>query len=224
MWKYNYSPYLKHYSSPYYDPDKAHKYYEEIKEESNKVFKKDMSNGNYASPYYDPEKAHAYYEAHKQLKGRSTRTLTDEGRSVAKNVRENINAERDSKLQEENERYIKEKELRNDASKRTMEQHRIIMNQRIDSIKMLIKRMPDNAKHSELPKLKQLITKLREDNDKKRASIKEKYYKESSEASAKSKETKKKIREEAKNTYQQEYEKILNSEELSKAKKVRKKK
>ena len=34
---------------------------------------------HYASPYYDPVKAHEYYEQHKQLKGRPTGRLTDEG-------------------------------------------------------------------------------------------------------------------------------------------------
>lgn len=224
MWSYNFGPYLQHYSSPYYNPEKAHAYYEKTKQPSNKVFKKDMSNGGYSSPYYDPEKAHEYYERTKQLKGRKKGqpTLNDEGRAVAKDVKENINYERDARLYEEEERHRKEQEIRSDATKRTMEQHRLIMNQRITSIQNLIKRMPDNAKNAQIPKLKAVIEKLREDNDKKRKSIQEKYRTETHESSVKSKETKKQIREEAKNTYNEEYERILNTAKFQQAKKRRK--
>lgn len=62
----------------------------------------------YASKYYDPVKAHEYYMAHRQLKGdktktpeeqalakrRSTASLNDYGKSVAKQVREQISEER----------------------------------------------------------------------------------------------------------------------------------
>ena len=34
---------------------------------------------HYASPYYDPEKAHEYYMRTRELKGRSTTSLNDEG-------------------------------------------------------------------------------------------------------------------------------------------------
>jgi len=224
MWQYNYGPYLQHYSSKYYNPEKAHAYYEATKEPSNKVFKKDMSNGGYSSPYYDPEKAHEYYERTKQLKGRKKGqpTLNDEGRAVAKDVKENINTERDARLYEEEERHRQEQELRSDATKRTMEQHRIIMNQRITSIQNLIKRMPENAKNAQIPKLKAVVEKLREDNDKKRKSLQEKYRTETHESSVKSKETKKQIREEAKNTYNEEYERILNTARFQQAKKKKK--
>ena len=58
---------------------------------------------HYASKYYDPVKAHEYYEEHKQLKGRQKVTLTEEGRAIAKNVKENMNAEKKSKIQASNE-------------------------------------------------------------------------------------------------------------------------
>ena len=45
---------------------------------------------HYASPYYDPIKAHEYYEQHKQLKGRPTGRLTDEGKQVWKATKINI--------------------------------------------------------------------------------------------------------------------------------------
>lgn len=55
----------------------------------------------YASKYYDPAKAHEYYEAHKQTKSRqSTATLNDEGKAAAKMVKEQLTAEKKSKIQE----------------------------------------------------------------------------------------------------------------------------
>lgn len=45
---------------------------------------------HYASQYYDPVKAHEYYEQHKQLKGRPTGRLTDEGKQVWKATKMNI--------------------------------------------------------------------------------------------------------------------------------------
>ena len=45
---------------------------------------------HYASPYYDPVKAHEYYEQHKQLKGRPTGRLTDEGKEIWKVTKMNI--------------------------------------------------------------------------------------------------------------------------------------
>lgn len=52
----------------------------------------------YASKYYDPAKAHEYYMKRRQLKGRNERTstkgLSEEGKSTAKYVKEQIMAER----------------------------------------------------------------------------------------------------------------------------------
>ena len=35
---------------------------------------------HYASKYYDPQKAHEYYMRTRELNGRSTSTLTDDGK------------------------------------------------------------------------------------------------------------------------------------------------
>ena len=37
---------------------------------------------HYASPYYDPQKAHEYYMRTRELKGRSTTSLNDEGKKI----------------------------------------------------------------------------------------------------------------------------------------------
>lgn len=189
MWRYNYGPYLQHY----------------------------------ASKYYDPQKAHEYYEKHKQLKGSQPKvTLNEEGRAIAATVKENINKERDSKLSEEEEKQKRAQEIRQDAKKRTMEQHRTIMNQRINSLQNLIKRMPKEKLAAEGPKIRATIQKLREDNDKKRQSIEEKYHSESYKSSQESAALKKQIREEAKTTYESEKNKILSEEKYQQVKKGRK--
>lgn len=174
MWHYNFGPYLQHYASKYYNPDKAHE----------------------------------YYEKHKQLKGRNKSSNSNEDdNTVASTVQENIINERDKKLTEEQERYKKEQELRTDSTKRTMEQHRMIMNQRITSIQNMIKRIPDHQKNSEVPKLKALIYKLREDNDKKRKSIQEKYKSDSESSYNTYKNNSQKIIDDATQAYNKEYSK-----------------
>lgn len=55
---------------------------------------------HYASPYYDPVKAHEYYERTKKLKGRrSTASLNNSGKSAAKYVKSQIDAEKKRKIQ-----------------------------------------------------------------------------------------------------------------------------
>lgn len=39
---------------------------------------------HYASKYYDPQKAHEYYMRTRELKGRSTSTLTDDGKKFGR--------------------------------------------------------------------------------------------------------------------------------------------
>lgn len=189
MWQFRYDPYsLMHYESKYYDPAKASAY------------------------------NHEYYEKHKQLKGRATvGKLTDEGKAKASQVKEAINEERDTNLSKEQEQYEKEREIRNNAQKRTMEQHRIIMNQRITSLQNILKRMPDAQKAAQAPKIKAAIQKLRDDNEKKRKSLIEEHAKANSEKASTYSEKKNEIREYAKETYQEELEKL--AKEHTKAKK-----
>ena len=76
---------------------------EEMMQSGMEITDADTFLAHYASKYYDPVKAHEYYEEHKQLKGRQKVTLTEEGRAIAKNVKENMNAEKKSKIQASNE-------------------------------------------------------------------------------------------------------------------------
>lgn len=77
---------------------------EEMMQSGMEITDTDTFLAHYASKYYDPVKAHEYYEEHKQLKGRQKVTLTEEGRAIAKNVKENINTEKKSKIQSSNEK------------------------------------------------------------------------------------------------------------------------
>ena len=175
---------------------------------------------HYSSKYYDPKKAHEYYEQHKQLKGRtSTAGLNEEGKKAAAYVKKQINEERDSKLSEEEERAQKERELRADASKRTMEQHRAIMNQRISSLKNLLERMSPEQKKAQSARILATIKGLRDDNEKKRQSLAEKNAKESAEASLKTKTAREDIRNEATATYESELSKIASESQYQKTKK-----
>lgn len=164
---------------------------------------------HYSSPYYDPAKAHEYYEQHKKLKGKTTATsLNTEGRKIASYVKKQINDERDAKLQEETDSYKKQEEQKLKQKQNTVKQHHEALTQRIESLQNLIKRMPENQKHSQLPKIKAAIYKLREANDKKRKEIEEKYAKDQHDSSVNSQLNKQKIREEAESKYNEEYEKI----------------
>ena len=68
---------------------------------------------HYASPYYDPVKAHEYYMRTRELKGRSTSSLNDEGKKVWSYTKNNIKSEKAAKVKEEQEkRALKIKQLR----------------------------------------------------------------------------------------------------------------
>lgn len=72
---------------------------------------------HYASPYYDPVKAHEYYMRTRELKGRSTTSLNDEGKKVWSYTKNNIKTEKKTKVKEEQEkRKAKIAELREKAA------------------------------------------------------------------------------------------------------------
>jgi len=179
---------------------------------------------HYVDPNYDPEATsqynHEYYEAHKKSKGRTKRpSLNEEGQEVAAYAKEQINTQKNAKLEAERARYEKERKLLSDASSRTMEQHRKIMSQRITSLQNILKRMPESQKAEQSPKIQALIYKLKEDNDKKRKDIQQKYQKDSKSASEKSYATRTAIREEAESQYNDIYDRIASDSRYQKAKK-----
>lgn len=57
-----------------------------------------------SSPYYDPKKAHEYYMRTRELKGRSTTSLNDEGKKIWSYTKNNIKSEKAAKVKEEQEK------------------------------------------------------------------------------------------------------------------------
>lgn len=166
---------------------------------------------HYASKYYDPVKAHEYYEQHKKLKGDKPKvTLNEEGHKVADYVKSQVYEERDKNLESENERYKKESEQRSDVKSRTIEQHRDIMNRRINSLKNSIKNMPEAQRKAAMPKIKAVISKLKAENEAKRTAIQEQYNKDVKSSVESHSNTNKGIRENAKSTYEKEYDRITS--------------
>lgn len=57
---------------------------------------------HYASEYYDPAKAHEYYMKNRKLKGRSTSSLSDDGKDIWETTKSNIDNEKKTKIMEAN--------------------------------------------------------------------------------------------------------------------------
>lgn len=90
---------------------------------------------HYASPYYDPVKAHEYYMRKRELKGRrSTSKLSDEGKKVWSYTKEQIKAEKKSKVEAEQERR-----------KQTVEQERASAQAARERISAKLKRMKEKS-------------------------------------------------------------------------------
>ena len=72
---------------------------------------------HYASPYYDPQKAHEYYMRTRELKGRSTTSLNDEGKKIWSYTKNNIKRPQKSKRNRKSEirrlqNFVKKQKLR----------------------------------------------------------------------------------------------------------------
>ena len=129
---------------------------------------------HHASKYYDPVKAHEYYEAHKKLKGRNRVTLTEEGRAIAKNVKENLNKEKSSVIQRSNEHTksiidSNAKHLRNKVSslnkflKQLSKEEREAQKERIHDMINSLKRRNEESRERLLDKKKTANDSTRED-------------------------------------------------------------
>lgn len=142
---------------------------------------------HYASPYYDPVKAHEYYEEHKKLKGRrSTAGLNDEGKVAASYIRQQLNAERDSRIdahKDQTDRSITNEtssrdskldtistNLKNDldakktAVKNSINQHKLQTQSQIQSLQSELKNMTPQQKRSNSARIRKQIDKLRNAN------------------------------------------------------------
>lgn len=108
----------------------------------------------YASQYYDPVKAHQYYEEHKKLKGRkSTAGLNDTGKASAKYVKEQLEAERKSRV----------------------EQYKAEMNRKISELREMLKGMSKADRKRNKEEIYAKIQGLRAENKQIKAQLKEEY-------------------------------------------------
>ena len=149
---------------------------------------------HYASPYYDPVKAHEYYMKTRELKGENSRSstagLNDEGKAVAKYVKNQLDTERKGKIEDHsNQTQAQINAKKNDMNstikskkenmESTIESHKTQTTQKIEKLREELSgmSMDDWNKHAE--RIQSEIAKLREDNSTIRAKLQEAYSAES---------------------------------------------
>ena len=141
---------------------------------------------HYASKYYDPVKAHEYYEEHKELKGRNKVTLDDEGRAIAKSVKENLNKEKKSVI-----------ERSNAQTKQKIDSNASSLKNKIRSLNKFLKQLSPEERKLQKERIQTQISSLRERNNRIRDALNEK-----------KRNTNKSTRDEYKRKYEAEVEKI----------------
>lgn len=119
---------------------------------------------HYASKYYDPIKAHEYYEEHKKLKGRHKVTLDEEGRAIAKNVKENLNAEKKSAIEKSNEQH-----------KATIQSNSAHLRNKVESLNKFLKQLSPKEKEVQKERIRKMISSLRLRNQAIRDNLQEKH-------------------------------------------------
>ena len=154
----------------------------------------DESLKHYASPYYDPVKAHEYYMKNRELKGensrKSTAGLNDEGKAVARYVKNQLDTERKSKVDAHNNQTQAQIDVKKNnmdstinAKKKNMiasiESYKTQTKEKIEKLREELKgmSMDDWNKHAE--RIQSEIAKLRESNDTIRAKLQAEYSSES---------------------------------------------
>lgn len=182
---------------------------------------------HYASPYYDPVKAHEYYEKHKQLKGRSGNgkskpTLNEMGQAAAKQVKESINAERDSVIKtketEKNEKVESEK----NAVNANIAAHTQQMTKDIKSLQNQLSRMTAGEKKVTSNYMAKEIEKLREKNQQMRTQLMAEYAAKKGGLNESFKTEKKGISDQYKAKYEEELSKIRSDPSMIKTSKKKK--
>ena len=159
---------------------------EEMMQSGMEITDTDTFLAHYASKYYDPVKAHEYYEEHKQLKGRQKVTLTEEGRAIAKNGKENMNAEKKSKIQASNENT---KALTDSNAKH--------LRNKVASLNKFLQQLSKPEREAQKERIHNMISSLRARNKEARKNLMEK-----------KKNTNESIRADYKQRYATELEKI----------------
>lgn len=130
---------------------------------------------HYASPYYDPKKAHEYYMRTRELKGRSTSSLNDEGKKAARYVKNQLTEERKKKIEEHkiktdtgiNNRNAKMKEdlaVEKETTKEEITEYKDQAQLKIDRLRNTLSAMSKEQKAANKEKINALIAEVRADN------------------------------------------------------------
>ena len=154
----------------------------------------DESLKHYASPYYDPVKAHEYYMRNRELKGensrKSTAGLNDEGKAVARYIKNQLNTERKSKVDAHNNQTQAQIDVKKNnmdstinAKKKNMiasiESHKTQTKEKIEKLREELKGMSMDDWNKYAEHIQSEISKLRESNDTIRAKLQAEYSSES---------------------------------------------
>ena len=154
----------------------------------------DESLKHYASPYYDPVKAHEYYMKNRELKGensrKSTAGLNDEGKAVARYVKNQLDTERKSKVDAHNNQTQAQIDVKKNnmdstinAKKKNMiasiESHKTQTKEKIEKLREELKDMSMDDWNKYAERIQSEIAKLRESNDTIRAKLQAEYSSES---------------------------------------------
>ena len=154
----------------------------------------DESLKHYASPYYDPVKAHEYYMKNRELKGensrKSTAGLNDEGKAVARYVKNQLDTERKSKVDAHNNQTQAQIDVKKNnmdstinAKKKNMiasiESYKTQTKEKIEKLREELKGMSMDDWNKYAERIQSEIAKLRESNDTIRAKLQAEYSSES---------------------------------------------
>lgn len=126
---------------------------------------------HYASPYYDPVKAHEYYMRTRELKGRSTTSLNDEGKKIWAYTKNNIKTEKKAKIKEEQEKKnAKITELREkaEATREEITSKLKALNEQLSKEATSRKSNIDSNKNSELEEIDSDVSNQKESIDSKK--------------------------------------------------------
>jgi predicted PhzF superfamily epimerase YddE/YHI9 len=110
---------------------------------------------HYVSQYYNPEKAHEYYMKNRQLKPRTSNSLTDEGKSIWRTTKDNIDTEKRNKINSLTD--IEKMQIQNAKSKAETTRKEII--QKLNELKKKLK-IDKNASKEDIQKLNEQRTKI----------------------------------------------------------------
>lgn len=127
---------------------------------------------HYASKYYDPQKAHEYYMRTRELKRRSTSTLTDNGKEIWAYTKNSIKEEKSSKVkseQESRDEKISELRVKADETRENITSRLKELNEALTQLASNKKQSIDDDKESNLDKINENATSQKKQIDSKKS-------------------------------------------------------